>query len=109
MNKNNQRKLIEDRLARLSGKDFQKVIWQILKYKYLQLQTPKMVKDLGSDGHSLKDKVFFACYAPENNNYDSKKTIKKIKEDYEKFINTWKDDNNFKDWHFVVSRDLTRV
>ncbi|NQU87741.1 MAG: hypothetical protein HQ541_18475 [Mariniphaga sp.] len=97
---------IRDRIARKSGKDFQQLFWDILICHYPNLQTPKMLRDLGSDGHCLEKKEFFAVYTPESFEYDNKKTVDKINEDYEKFLKEWVETASFEKWIFVTKRNL---
>ena len=107
---------IRDRLARLSGKPFQQLVWDILICHYPSLQTPRMLHDLGSDGHDFTEKTFFSVYAPETSNYDAKLTAKKISNptpsksedlgDYEKFVKNWKAKFAFEKWIFVTKDNL---
>jgi hypothetical protein len=108
--------IIRDRINRLSGKEFQQLIWDILLCIYPGMQTPKMLHDLGSDGHSISERMFFAVYAPESSKYDNKDTVKKISNptpkksedygDYDKFIKNWKDKNQFDTWIFITKDNL---
>ena len=98
--------IIRDRIARKSGKDFQQLFWDILICHHPRLQTPKMLRDLGSDGHDLEKKEFFAVYTPESFEYDNKKTINKINEDYDKFSKEWIKTGSFEKWSFVTKRNL---
>lgn len=110
-------KIIRDRLRALSGKDFQKKIWDILTCLYSDFQHVKMQNDLGSDGHSIGEKKFFAVYAIElGNKYDNAKTVKKISNpaplsseelgDYDKFVKNWRDTGQFNTWIFITKEDL---
>ncbi|NTV30453.1 hypothetical protein HGA91_00535 [candidate division WWE3 bacterium] len=107
---------IRDRIFRLSGKEFQQLVWDILIKIYPDLQTPKMNHDLGNDGYSISEKAFFAVYAPELAKYDNETTRKKISNptpnqseevgDYEKFIANWKDKFGFTKWAFITKENL---
>lgn len=110
-------KIIRNRLNGLSGKEFQQKLWDILCCYYSDFQCVKKQNDLGSDGHSIKEKIFFAVYAIEpGSKYDNSQTIKKISNpnplkkeelgDYEKFLKNWKDTNNFNTWVFVTKDSL---
>lgn len=108
--------IIRDRINRHSGKEFQQLIWDILICIYPDIQTTKMLHDLGSDGHSINERKFFAVYAPETSKYDNKATVKKISNpnptkaedfgDYDKFIKNWKDKNQFDTWIFITKDNL---
>lgn len=105
--------IIRDRIARFTGKQFQQLVWDILICHYPNLQTPKMLQDLGSDGHDFKERTFYAVYAPES--YNPSLTVKKITNqankndpgDYEKFAKEWLPTKQFDKWFFVTSENLT--
>lgn len=107
MNNNSIREIIRDRIYRFNGKQFQQLCWDILIKVFPDLQTPRPVHDLGSDGYTIKSLMFFACYAPEGHEYDNKETISKIEDDYKKFVDHWKDKYGFKKWVFLTKDNLT--
>lgn len=98
------KKIVEDRIKGSDGKNFQKLCWDILLKLYPDFQPVKMDHDMGNDGYSLRESLFFACYAPEKE-YKVKETIKKITEDYRKFNDNWAF-QGFKNWIFVTKEDL---
>jgi len=97
---------IRDKIKLSDGKKFQQIFWDIMILRYSDLQTPRMQHDLGNDGYSLKEKVFFACYAPEFLKYDNVDTKQKISEDYKAFCNNWKNKSSFEKWIFVTKDNL---
>lgn len=107
--------LIRDRISRLTGKEFQQLVWDILICHYPSLQTPKMLHDLGSDGHDFTNRIFFAVYAPER--YNPSETCNKISNpeykkkkdmgDYEKFTDQWSLTGQFDRWYFITKENLT--
>ncbi|OGG34838.1 MAG: hypothetical protein A2427_00435 [Candidatus Nealsonbacteria bacterium RIFOXYC1_FULL_40_7] len=106
MNKNSTRQVVIDRIYRLNGKEFQQLCWDILIKVFTDLQTPRPVHDLGSDGYTVKSSIFFACYAPESHEYDASETTDKINGDYKKFVDNWKTNGNFKKWVFLTKGNL---
>ncbi|MDD2224748.1 MAG: hypothetical protein PHP97_01120 [Candidatus Shapirobacteria bacterium] len=109
MNRNSLNQIIKDRIFASNGKIFQELIWKILIKVYPDLQTPKMQHDLGNDGYSTKEKTFFACYAIEGNKYDNTETINKINDDYDKFVDNWKNRGSFNKWVFITKDDLMGI
>ncbi|MFA6518605.1 MAG: hypothetical protein WCV93_03045 [Candidatus Shapirobacteria bacterium] len=113
---NSNEKIIRDRIRMSSGKQFQQLVWDILACHYPNITLPKMLHDLGSDGHDFSSKTFFAVYAPDSLNYENKATLKKISNpnprkseelgDYEKFFNNWLTKFKFTKWVFVTSDNL---
>lgn len=108
--------IIRDRILKSSGKLFQQLVWDILRYHYPDLGTPRMQKDLGCDGYSIKEKTFFAVYGPESDKYDINETSKKIENDdpknlgdYNKFCSEWKDVYSFEIWAFITKDNLMGV
>lgn len=110
-------KIVRDRMNRLSGKEFQQKIWDVLSCVYDDFHHVKMQSDLGNDGYSLKEGKFFAVYAIEpGGKYDNNQTVKKISNpkpskseelgDYDKFLKNWKSTNNFKTWIFITKENL---
>lgn len=106
MNNHGLRQIIRDRIYRLNGKEFQQLCWDVLIKVYPDLQTPRMVHDLGNDVYTVASSTFFACYAPESHEYDSKETIGKIEDDYKKFTDNWKTKYGFQNWVFLTKDNL---
>lgn len=106
MDRNAIKKIVADRIRTSSGTEFQKVCWDILKEHYADLATPEMQHDLGNDGYSRDDKIFFACYAPEGEKYDNRTTVNKIEGDYQKFVENWRDECLFEKWVFITRDNL---
>jgi len=109
---NSLEEIIKAIIFKKNGKEFQKLVWDILICQYPDFQTPEMNHDLGNDGYSIKERLFVAVYAPEKE-YDNKKTVKKISNsnskdlgDYEKFVNNWKNKYEFEVWVFLTKEDL---
>ena len=88
-----------------SGVGFEKLFWKICKNNYPDLKILKPYHDMGNDGYSLKEKIFFSCYGVEDK-YQNSYTIKKIEEEYEKFTKNWLKTNTFKKWVFVTNDNL---
>lgn len=109
MNTSEIEQAIRDRIKGLDGKTFQQLFWDIMILRYADLQTPRMQQDKGSDGYSLGNKIFFACYAPESLKYDNSETKKKIIADYESFRKNWKERYPFEKWVFVTKENLMGV
>jgi hypothetical protein len=100
---------IRDKIRLSDGKKFQQIFWDIMILRYSDLQTPRMQHDLGNDGYSLKEKVFFACYAPESLKYDNADTKQKISDDYKDFCDNWKNKFSFGKWVFVTKDNLMGI
>ena len=88
-----------------NGVDFEKLFWKICKSNFPDLAILKPYHDIGNDGYSLKEKIFFSCYGVENK-YQNSYTIKKVKQEYKKFTTNWLDKNIFKKWVFVTNDNL---
>jgi len=100
------KKIVKDRISNCARENFQQLVWDILIKTYPGLQAPKMVRDMGSDGHIIKEECFFACYAPESFEYDNKDTFDKINKDFAKFTKNWLSTGQFNKWIFVTKRNL---
>lgn len=97
---------IREKIHYKNGKDFQQLFWDVMILRLSDLQTPRMLKDLGNDGYSIQGKIFFACHGTEDSQYDNKKTVKKIKDDYQLFCDNWKSKYPFTTWAFVTKANL---
>lgn len=97
---------IREKIKISDGKAFQQIFWDVMILRCSDLQTPRMQHDLGNDGYSPKEKIFFACYAPESLKYDNADTKQKISDDYQDFCNNWKNKFPFEKWIFVTKDNL---
>lgn len=98
--------VIREKIHYKNGKQFQQLFWDVMILRNLDLQTPRMHKDLGNDGYSIPKKIFFACNGTEDSEYDNVKTVKKIGDDYKSFCDNWKDKYPFEKWCFVTKANL---
>lgn len=101
--------IASDRIKISDGKAFQSLFWSIVLCIHPDLSTPRMQQDLGSDGHTIAAKKFFACYAPESMTYDNAKTKDKIQSDYKKFCDEWLTQGQFDTWVFVTKDAIMGV
>ena len=97
---------IEKIIKTTGGAEFEKLFWNLGMGTYPDLKILGQYHDKGNDGYSIKEKMFFACWAPEEHT-DNKYAVKKIGKDYSKFVKNWKKLFKTGKWIFVINREVT--
>ncbi|WP_404309155.1 hypothetical protein [Neorhodopirellula lusitana] len=97
----------QNRIFRVSGTAFQKLVWDVMRQKhgdeFVPVRPQGRLGDGGNDGYLPADGHYFQIYGPETPSEKVEIACKKLSDDFDKILEKWNQKSKIKKYSFVFN------